>query len=373
MPVPLLDIAAQYDPIGDDIQNAIAEVFKTHRYIGGPIIARFEEQVAAYCGAPFGVGVSSGTDALLVSLMAECVGPGDEVITTPFTFFATGGCISRVGAKPVFVDIKPDTFNIDPKCVEEAITERTRAIVPVHLFGQCADMDALGKISSDRGVSIIEDAAQAIGSEFNGRRAGSMGHYGCFSFFPSKNLGGIGDGGFVTLNDEERFERVKKLKSHGAHPKYFHSLIGGNFRLDAIQAAVLEVKLKHLDAWHEGRQANAARYLEALAPLAERGLITLPFEAPDRRHIWNQFTIRVHHGKRDAVRDALKAAGVGNEVYYPVPLHLQDCFAQLGYERGQLPHSELAADEVLSIPIYGELSSEQQTEVISQLQSAVGA
>jgi len=370
MPVPLLDIAAQYEPIATEIQAAIAEVFKTHRYIGGPIISRFEEQVAEYCGAPFGVGVSSGTDALLVSLMAECVGPGDEVITTPFTFFATGGCISRVGAKPVFVDIKPDTFNIDPVCVENAITERTRAILPVHLFGQCADMDALEKIASDRGLAIIEDAAQAIGSEFKGRRAGSMGHYGCFSFFPSKNLGGIGDGGFVTCNDEERFERVKKLRSHGAHPKYFHSLIGGNFRLDAIQAAVLEVKLRHLDNWHSGRQSNAERYHTELAPLAERGLISLPVQAEERRHIWNQFTIRVHDGKRDQIRDALKAANVGNEVYYPVPLHLQDCFAQLGYERGQLPHSELAAAEVLSIPIYGELSSAQQDEVVKQLKSA---
>ena len=231
-------------------------------------------------------------------------------------------------------------------------------------------MDALEKIASDRGLAIIEDAAQAIGSEFKGRRAGSMGHYGCFSFFPSKNLGGIGDGGFVTCNDEERFERVKKLRSHGAHPKYFHSLIGGNFRLDAIQAAVLEVKLRHLDNWHSGRQSNAERYHTELAPLAERGLISLPVQAEERRHIWNQFTIRVHDGKRDQIRDALKAANVGNEVYYPVPLHLQDCFAQLGYERGQLPHSELAAAEVLSIPIYGELSSAQQDEVVKQLKSA---
>jgi dTDP-4-amino-4,6-dideoxygalactose transaminase len=310
------------------------------------------------------VGVSSGTDALLVALMAEGIGPGDEVLTTPYTFFATAGSIARLGARPVFVDICPTSFNLDVSQLEARITPRTRAILPVHLYGQCADMDAILAIAGRHHLAVIEDAAQAIGAEIKGRRAGSMGHYGCFSFFPSKNLGGGGDGGMVVVQDAERAERLRVLRVHGSKPKYYHALIGGNFRLDTIQAAIVAAKLPHLDAWTAARQANAERYrqLFTAAGLVARGIVGLPYVLPDVRHIFNQFVIRVPD--RDSLREWLKEHGVGNEVYYPVPLHLQECFAYLGYHAGDFPESERAARETLALPIYPELNAQQAAYVV---------
>lgn len=373
MAVPLLDLSAHHRVIRAEIDAAIAAVIDSERYILGPVVERFEAQCATYCGTRHALGVSSGTDALLVSLMAAGIGPGDEVITTAFTFFATGGCISRVGATPVFADIDPKTYNIDPDDVAHRVTERTRAIIPVHLFGQCADMDRLVSIAKTNDLVVIEDAAQAIGAERGGRRAGSMGDYGCFSFFPSKNLGGFGDGGLVTTTDPERFALLRKLRGHGASPKYFHALIGGNFRLDALQAAVLEVKLRHLDAATEQRQANAARYDDLLGDLQQEGLLKLPFVEADGRHIWNQYTVRVEGGRRNALRDHLRAKGIGTEIYYPRPLHLQECFAELGGQAGDLPHTEAAAAEVLSIPIFPELTEAQQTEVADAVRAGLSA
>jgi len=365
--VPLLDLAAQYATIGGEIQAAVAGVFESQRFIMGPEVEALESEVAEYSGCAFAVGVSSGTDALLLSLMGLGVGPGDEVITTPFTFFATGGCIHRLGARPVFVDIEPDGFNIDPHLAERAVTEKTRAIIPVHLFGQCAEMDPINGLAEGRGIAVVEDAAQAIGSEYRGRRAGSMGTAGCFSFFPSKNLGGAGDGGMITARDEELAGKLRILRNHGAKPKYYHGLVGGNFRLDALQAAILRVKLRHLDDWSAARQRNAARYRDLFAGCEA---VKCPPELPDRRHIYNQFTIRVPG--RDQVREQLRSAKIGCEVYYPVPLHLQECFASLGYRKGQLPESERAAAEALSLPIYPELAAEQQERVAAAVIEAAG-
>jgi dTDP-4-amino-4,6-dideoxygalactose transaminase len=360
--VPLLDLKAQYGPIRDECMAALARVCDSQVFIGGPEVDALEREVAEYSGCAFGIGVSSGTDALLVALMALGIGPGDEVITTPFTFFATAGCVSRLGAVPVFVDIEPRGFNIDPARIEAAITDRTKVIMPVHLFGQCAEMDPILDIARRRSLRVIEDAAQAIGSEYRGRRAGALGDVGCFSFFPSKNLGGFGDGGMVATNDAELAERIRMLRNHGAKPKYFHKVVGGNFRLDAVQAAVLRVKLRHLDAWSAARQANAARYRRLLAPCA--GLVC-PEELPERRHIYNQFTVRT--ARRDALKAHLAERKVGCEVYYPLPLHLQECFAGLHYRAGQLPESERAAAEVLSVPIYPELAEQQQRAVADSI------
>jgi len=371
MAVPLLDLAAQNDPLRPAIDAALKAVIDSGRFILGPEVGALEEACASYCGAPHALGVSSGTDALVLALMGLDVGPGDEVITTPFTFFATGGAIARVGATPVFVDIDPDTFNLDPAAVAAAITPRTRAIMPVHLFGQCADMDPLLALAERHGLAIVEDAAQAIGAEHQGRRAGSMGAVGCFSFFPSKNLGGFGDGGLVSVTDQALFDKLKKLRNHGAAPKYYHALIGGNFRLDTLQAAVVGVKLPHLDGWTAARQANAAWYKAALAEDEAAGRLRLPVEAPGRRHIWNQFTIRIPGGRRDAVKAALDAHGVGCEIYYPLPLHRQACFAHLGYAEGSLPQAEAAAREVLSIPIYPELSEAQRAAVVAALRAGL--
>lgn len=364
MAVPLLELKAQYESIRAEVEAAVLDVLASQHFILGPVVERFEAEVAAYCGVPFALGVSSGTDALLLALMALGIGPGDEVITSPFSFFATAGCVHRVGARPVFADIDPGTFNLDPAAVEAALTPRTKAILPVHLFGQCADMDPILEIAQRRGLAVIEDAAQAIGSEYRGRRAGSMGDVGCFSFFPSKNLGGAGDGGLVTARDPELAERMRRLRNHGAKPKYFHGLVGGNFRLDAIQAAVLSVKLPHLDAWTAGRQRNAAAYRELLAGEAAAGRVILPVEAPGRRHIWNQFTIRVPgEGRRDALMKHLHDRDIGTEVYYPRPLHMQECFAYLGCREGENPEAERASAEVLSIPIHPELAVAQIEEV----------
>ena len=379
MNVPLLDLKAQYKTIRDEIRPVVDEIFESQYFILGPQVQKCEELVAAYCQCPHAVGVSSGSDALIIALMAEDIGPGDEVITTPYTFFATVGAIARVGAAPVFVDIDPVTFNMDMKQVAEAVTPATKAVIPVHLYGQMADMDPLMAIAAKHRLIVIEDAAQAIGAEYKGRRAGSIGDYGCFSFFPSKNLGGAGDGGIVTMRDKAKADRVRMLRNHGMEPKYYHKFVGGNFRLDALQAGVINVKLPHLDSWSEGRQANARTYDRLFS---EAGLVPGKVRLPahphadpkkksDHRHIFNQNVIRVED--RDALRAHLTGRGVGCEIYYPVPLHLQDCFACLGHQKGDFPFSEKAADETLALPIYPELTDEQQACVVNCIKEFYGA
>jgi len=365
--VPLLDLKAQYARIKDDVLPAVHAVLDSQYFILGPTVAACEQQIAEYCGCAHAVGVSSGTDALLVSMMAEGIAPGDEVITTPYTFFATVGSIVRLGATPVFVDIDPITYNLDVAQIEGRITSHTKAIMPAHLYGQCAEMEPILELAGRHGLVVIEDAAQAIGAEYRGRRAGSMGHYGCFSFFPSKNLGAGGDGGMVTVQDAERAEKLRVLRVHGSKPKYYHSLVGGNFRLDAIQAAIVSAKLPHLDEWSAGRQSNAARYrrLFEQAGLVQGGKVRLPVVAEARRHIYNQFVIRVE--RRDELREYLKEHRIGTEIYYPVPLHLQECFASLGCAEGDFPHSEAAARETLALPIYPELSDEQAQYVVERI------
>ncbi len=371
MGVPLLDLKAQHARIRAEVMAAVSEVMESQQFILGPQVKQLEQAVAAYSNCRHAVGVSSGTDALLVSLMAEGIGPGDEVITTPYSFFATAGCVSRVGAKPVFVDIDPISFNIDPAKIEAAVTPRTKALIPVHLYGQMADMDPIMEVARRHHLAVIEDGAQAIGAEYKGRRAGSIGHHGCFSFFPSKNLGGAGDGGMVTSNDDERAEKLRVLRSHGGKPKYYHGMIGGNFRLDTLQAAVLLVKLKHLDEWTSGRQKNADAYRrlfrEAGVVVPRRNMagvkgVVLPDELPARRHIYNQFVVRVD--RRDDLRAHLKEEGIGNEVYYPIPFHVQKCYANLGYKEGDFPESERAARESIALPIYPELTEQMIAEVV---------
>lgn len=363
MPVPLLDLKAQFAPIEADIRKAIDGVLASQRFIMGPEVQALEEEVAAYSGTAHGIGVSSGTDALLIALMGLDIGPGDEVITTPYSFFATAGVIARLGAKPVFVDIEPKTYNIAPEKIEAAVTEKTKALIPVHLYGQCADMDPILAIAERHGLAVVEDAAQAIGAEDKGRRAGSMGTVGCFSFFPSKNLGALGDGGMVVTADAELADKLRSLRAHGSKPKYYHKIVGGNFRLDALQAAVVRVKLKHLDAWTGGRQRNAALYdakFTAAGLPADR--LSTPAVRRDR-HIYNQYVIRTP--ERDGLKAHLAEAGIGTEIYYPLPLHLQECFAELGYAEGSLPEAEAAAKETLALPIYPELSEAQIDEVVS--------
>lgn len=362
MAVPLLDLGAQYNEVGPEIEAAVIDALRSRKYILGPRLGDLEAACAAYCGTPFALGVSSGSDALILALMALEVGPGDEVITTPFSFFATAGAIHRVGGVPVFVDIEPGTFNIDPAAIEAAITPRTKAIIVVHLFGQCADMDPIMDVAARHGLYVVEDAAQAIGARYRGRAAGSIGTVGCFSFFPSKNLGGAGDGGLVTCTDSLIHDRMKKLRNHGSSPKYYHQMVGGNFRLDELQAAILLIKLRYLDSWTSARQAHAVEYRKLLKPAVEAGKIVLPVEAPDRRHIWNQFTIRAPGG-RDAIVATLRAREIGTEVYYPRCLHLQECFAYLGYHEGDFPVAEKASSEVFSIPVYPELTQAQMVEV----------
>lgn len=379
MNVPLLDLKAQYSAIKDEVGHAIAEVMASQHFILGPQVKACEEAIAGYSRCSHGVGVSSGTDALLICLMAEGVGPGDEVITTPYTFFSTVGSIARVGAKPVFVDIDPVTYNLDSEQIASKLTSQTRAIIPVHLYGQMATMDAVMQLADQHALIVIEDAAQAIGAENNNGRAGSIGHYGCLSFFPSKNLGAAGDGGMVVTNDDERADRLTRLRAHGAKPKYDHHVIGGNFRLDALQAAIVSVKLRHLDEWTLARRRNATRYN---ALFAECGLqvadssqytagdtgardhspdVYLPKSTTDR-HIYNQYVIRIEC--RDALRKVLGEKGIATEIYYPIPMHLQECFAYLGHKDGEFPHSEQAAKETLALPIYPELSDQQASFVV---------
>jgi len=370
MKVPLLDLKAQYLSIKADIDAAIAAVLDSQHFILGPAVEKCEKAVAGYSGCAHGIGVSSGSDALLACLMAEEIGAGDEVISAPYTFFATAGAVARVGATPIFVDIDPATYNINPRLIADRVTPRTRAIIPVHLYGQMADMDPIMAIAREHRLVVIEDAAQAIGAEYKGHRAGSIGEYGCFSFFPSKNLGAIGDAGLIVTNDARRAERLSILRGHGARPKYHHLMIGGNFRLDAIQAAVVSAKLPHLDNWTAARQCNARRYDDLLveAGLAAPGPLRLPV-ATTARHIFNQYVIRV--ASRDAVQASLKTRGIGTEVYYPIPMHLQPCFEYLGHRPGDFPESELAARETLALPIHPELSQDQARYVVESIQAAI--
>jgi dTDP-4-amino-4,6-dideoxygalactose transaminase len=351
--VPLLDLKAQYADLRTEIDDAVRRVMESTRFIGGPEVTGLEEEVARYSQTPHAVACASGTDALLLSLWALGVGPGDEVITSAYSFFASAGTISNNGATPVFVDIDPRTYNLDVHKLEAAITPRTKAIAPVHLFGQCADMTAIKAIAERHKVWIIEDAAQAIGSEWEGKRAGSMGDFGCFSFFPSKNLGGAGDGGMIVSVNADYADRVRLLCNHGARPKYYHALIGTNSRLDSLQAAIIRVKLKHLDRWSEKRAQNARLY----DGLFEGSRAGRPYHDPRTRHIYNQYVVR--SDRRDELKKFLDERSIGTEVYYPVPLHLQQCFASLGYREGDMPQAEAAARETLALPIYPELTEDQ--------------
>jgi dTDP-4-amino-4,6-dideoxygalactose transaminase len=360
--VPLLDLQAQYRPLREEILAAITRVSDSQRFILGPEVEELERELAEWMGVRRTIGVSSGTDAVLVALMACGIGPGDEVVTSTYSFFATAGCIARVGAVPVLVDIDPTTYNLNPAAVRDALTPRTRAIVPVHLFGLMADMDPILQTARKAGLAVIEDAAQAIGSRSNGAMAGTLGAVGCFSFFPSKNLAAFGDGGFVSTTDDGLANRLKLLRNHGAEPKYFHKIIGGNFRLDALQAAVLRVKLPHLARWTEARRKNAILYQRLFAEVGLSEQVRVPFEPAGSYHIFNQFVIQVR--ERDELREYLRARDIGTEIYYPVPFHLQECFAHLGYRRGAFPVAEAAARETLALPIYGELTSSQIEYVV---------
>lgn len=366
MQVPLLDLKEQNDILRPEIEAALARVLDTNGFILGKEVAELECELAGYCGTKYAIACASGSDAIVLALMALDVGPGDEVITTPYSFFATVSAITRLGAVPVFVDIEPETYNIDISHIESKITERTKAIEPVHLFGQCVDMKELNAVADKFGVPVVEDAAQAIGSEDQGIRAGGMGAVGCFSFYPSKNLGGMGDGGFLTTNDDALAKKLLALRVHGSEERYYHKYVGLNSRLDGFQGAVLRVKLPHLDEWTERRQKNAAKYREMFI---DRGLteqISLPMERDNVRHIYNQYVIAVP-GVRDKLRAHLTEKGIGTDIYYPVPLHLQECFAYLGYEVGDLPVSEKAATETLALPIFPELKPEQQAAVVEAI------
>jgi dTDP-4-amino-4,6-dideoxygalactose transaminase len=363
--VPLLDLSAQYRPIREDILGAITRVCDSQRFIMGAEVEALERELAARIGVAHAIAVSSGTDALLTALMALGVGPGTEVITPTYSFFATAGCVSRLGATPVFVDIDPATFNADPSAIRRALTPRTRAILPVHLYGLCADMDAILATAAEAGVPVIEDAAQAIDARDRGRTAGTMGVMGCFSFFPSKNLGAFGDGGLITTQDASLAAELRLLRNHGAEPKYFHSRIGGNFRLDALQAAVLRVKLPHLDGWTEARRRNADRYRILFGEAGLGSRVGLPSEPAGFRHIYNQFVILA--ARRDDLRAHLSRRQIQTEIYYPVPFHRQVCFATVPSAVGSFPHADRAADTSLALPIYGELTDAQQRHVVASI------
>ena len=369
-PVPFIDLKEQYATIRGEVEEAVREVFENQAFVLGQNVVDFETEAAAYCDARAAIGCASGTDALLLSLMACGVGPGDEVITSPFTFFATAGSIHRVGATPVFVDVEPDGFNLDPAAIADAVTPRTKAIMPVHIFGQVAEMDPIWRAAAAHGLHVIEDAAQSIGAEYRGRRSGVLGSCACFSFFPTKNLGGAGDGGMVTTDDPELEAKLRRLRVHGDVGGYEHVEVGLNSRLDALQAAVLRVKLRHLDAWTGARQQNAARYDALLAGAGLTADIVPPPTLPDRRHVYNQYVVRVP-GDRDGVLGRVRESGVGAAVYYPKPLHLQTCFADLGYREGQLPEAERACREVMALPIFAELGEARQRRVVEALSEAV--
>jgi dTDP-4-amino-4,6-dideoxygalactose transaminase len=363
--VPLLDLQAQYRPLRAEILAAIERVCDSQRFIMGPEIAALEDEMARMLGVSHAIAVSSGTDALLLALMALGIRPGDEVITPTYSFFATAGAVARLGARPVFVDIDEATFNIDTAQAIAAITPRTKAIVPVHLFGQSADMDPLIDAASRSSIPIVEDAAQAIGASYKSRPLGSLGSFGCFSFFPSKNLGAFGDAGLLTAMDDGLATRARLLRTHGMEPRYYHHVVGANFRMDALQAAILRVKAPHLGRWTEGRRANAARYRGLFRDAGLLDRVTLPPEPADRRHIYHQFVIRV--ADRDGLRAHLDERGIGTGIYYPVPFHMQPCFADLGYRRGAFPRAERAAAESLALPIYSELTADQQEAVVSAI------
>ena len=369
--VPALDLKAQYAEIREEVLAAVERVLESQYFILGPEGAALEREIAAYVGAEHAVGCANGSDALLLAFMALGVKAGDEVVTTPYTFFATAGSVARLGAKPVFVDIEPETYNIDPSQIEPRITWRTKAIVPVHLYGQTADMPAIREVADLHGVPIVEDAAQAIGAEHDGRRAGALAHMACFSFYPTKNLGGAGDGGMVTTDDIELAEKVRMLINHGMRPKYYYRMVGANSRLDEIQAAVLRVKLPRLEAWHAARAEAAARYTRLFDEAGLSDRIATPVTAPGRRHVFNQYVIRVRDGVRDGRRDALRehlaAEKVGTDIYYPVPLHLQDCFRSLGYREGDFPESERAARDTLALPIHPHLTPAMQEAVVGRI------
>jgi dTDP-4-amino-4,6-dideoxygalactose transaminase len=364
MNVPLLDLKQQHAALREELRAAVEAVFDTQQFILGEDVRLLEEELALYTRAAHAVGCGSGSDAILLALLALDVGEGDEVLTTPFTFFATGGAVSRTGARPVFVDIDPRTYNLDTSQLDTATTERTRLVMPVHLYGQCAEMDEVLEFAERRGIHVVEDAAQAIGAEDRGRSAGSMGAVGCFSFYPTKNLGAAGEAGLLTTNDAALAGRLRRLRVHGGETEYHHREVGFNSRLDTLQAAVLRVKLPHLDAWSQARRERAETYTRLILDAGLAELVTPPFVRADARHIFHQYVIRVPAAHRDALIEHLKANGVGTKIYYPVPLHLQECFADLGYRAGDFPESERAALETLALPMFPELTSEQQHYVV---------
>ncbi len=371
IPVPFIDLVAQHQTIKTEVMETVNNVFEEQKFVLGDEVSELEKEIAAYCDSREAIGCASGTDALVLSLMALNIGPGDEVITSPFTFFATAGAIYRVGAHPVFVDIEPGSFNINPELIESAITPQTKAIMPVHIFGQCADMEPIWRLAVRDRLAVIEDACQAIGAEYNGRRAGVLGAVGCFSFFPTKNLGGAGDGGIMTTDDVELAKRLRRLRVHGDVGQYRHTEVGINSRLDALQAAVLRVKLAHLDDWSNARGENARRYDELIGHYELQDVVTTPQIMPEQRHVYNQYTTRVSSDIRDAVVQNMRDLGVGAAIYYPQPLHLQECFENLGYKEGDFPESEKASAEVISLPIFAELTIAQQESVVRGMAYAV--
>jgi dTDP-4-amino-4,6-dideoxygalactose transaminase len=366
--VPLLDVVAGNRPLHDEMLAAIREVFESGRFLHGAPVRQLEAAIAARCGATHAIGCASGSDALLLSLMALDVGPGDEVILPSFTFFATASAVWRLGGKVVFVDIDPATFNLMPEDVESAITDRTKAVIPVHLYGRCADMTEINRIAQAAGVSAIEDAAQAIGATHRDQAAGAWGDVACFSFYPTKNLGACGNGGMLTTSDDALADRLRLLAEHGMRPRYVHKTIGINSRLDSVQAAALNVKLNHLDLWTENRRGNAERYHELFVDAKLDQTISLPLDDPHGHHVWNQYTVRVPDGRRDDLRAALASCGISSEVYYPIPLHQQECFRDLGFASGSLPETERAAAEVLCLPIFPDLTVDQQRRVVDGVQ-----
>ena len=365
--VPLMDVGRQHRPIREKLLAAMAHVLDSGRYVLGPACDELEKNLAAYCGARHAVSCASGSDALLLALMVYDIGPGDEVICPSYTFFATASAVWRLGARPVFADIDPATFNLDPNGLAALITPRTKAIIPVHLYGQCAEMGPINAIAAEHGVPVIEDAAQAIGADIDGRRAGSLSQIGCVSFYPTKNLGCLGDGGLLTTDDGKTADKLRLLRGHGMEPRYYHQVVGINSRLDSLQAAILNVKLGSLDRWSVMRKTNAHRYRELFISHELESRLELPSEAPGRRHVWNQYVIRVRGGQRDALREHLAKHQIGAEIYYPVPLHRQACFASLGYAEGSLPESERAAAETLALPIFPELTADEQAQVVESI------
>jgi dTDP-4-amino-4,6-dideoxygalactose transaminase len=369
--VPLLDLKKQYATLKDEVLRATGEVYESQGFILGPRVEAFEKAISAYTGARHAIGMSSGTDAQLAVMMALRIGPGDEVVTSPYTFFASAGAVARVGARPVFVDIDPETFNLDPSKLERALTAKTKLIQPVHLYGQCADMDPIRDVAKRKGIPVLEDACQSLGSAYKGVKAGALGEACAFSFFPSKNLGGFGDGGMVTTSDDSLALTLRAMRMHGETSRYHHKFVGGNFRLDALQAAVLHVKLPHLDGWAEARRANAKeierRYLENGGLPFEKGGLKFPREAAGRHHVFNQFVVRVGGGRRDSLKELLEKRAIGSAIYYPVPLHLQECFAPLGGKSGDFPESEKAAKETLALPVFPELAEAQKAFLAATL------